>query len=167
MSVRNGSESDDVVMSMVTRMLSAVIAVTAIACQPSPAWRGFDIRALPPALTTGSGKAALNGAGDLMLDVSVRGPAEEVSRQGQNPLEPNFIWHVVEGDCAAWSQPGVESRHKVLYRWTPVPTQPDAMSFQTTIPKSSLDDMSRPHALAAFRNGGGGPLYACGDLPQL
>jgi hypothetical protein len=42
--------------------------------------------------------------------------------------------------------------------------QPDAMEFRYDILKGELDEMDRPHALAAFRNGGGGPLYACGDI---
>jgi len=41
------------------------------------------------------------------------------------------------------------------------------MDFQTVIGKGELGDLSRPHALAAFRNGGSGPLYTCGDLPPL
>jgi len=144
-----------------------LIAAIAVACHAQPALRPFDIRPVAPSLTSGSGRAGLDGTGALVLEVSVRGPAAEISRAGTDPLEPNLIWHVVEGDCAAWREPGVERRYHVLYRWTPVPARADAMEFRTVITAGDLDDLSRPHALAAFRNGGGGPLYACGDLPPL
>jgi hypothetical protein len=55
--------------------------------------------------------------------------------------------------------------HSVVARWTVVPDKPDAQQFRHVIAKGDLDDMSRPHAIAAFRNAGGGPFYACGDLP--
>lgn len=122
----------------------------------------FEIRPIPPWRTTGTGRAALSSRGDLVLQVSVRGPASEISRPGTDPLQPNFIWHLVEGTCAAWqrNEPG----HNVVARWTLEPQQPDAQDFRYVVPQADLDLMTRPHALAAFRNGGGGPLYACGDI---
>ncbi len=150
-----------------TWLACTLIPAIAVACQTPPALRAFDIRPVAPSLTSGSGKAGLDISGALVLEVSVRGPAAEISRAGSDPLQPNLIWHVVEGDCAAWREPGVETRHQVLYRWTPVPAKADAMDFRTVIAASYLGDLSRPHALAAFRNGGGGPQYACGDIPPL
>nr|HEV8670828.1 hypothetical protein [Candidatus Limnocylindria bacterium] len=139
------------------------------ACDGEPTLVTFDIRPVAPSLLSGSGKAGLQASGAtgaLVLEVSVRGPADEISRAGTDPLEPNLIWHVVEGDCASWREPGAASRHQVLYRWSPPPTRADAMDFRAVISRSDLDDLARPHALLAFRNGGG-PLYACGDLPPL
>jgi hypothetical protein len=154
-------------MRRLTSLACIFLAASAFACQAQPALRTFDIRAVAPSLTSGSGKVGLDRSGALVLEVSVRGPAAEISRAGTDPLQPNLIWHVVEGDCAAWREPGVESRHQVLSKWTPIPAHADALEFRTTIAAGDLDDLSRPHALAAFRNGGGGPLYACGDLPSL
>jgi hypothetical protein len=145
----------------------AVILVISAACQPAPRELGqFTIRPVPPSLSTGTGKAATNGAGDLVISVSVHGPAAEVTRTGRDgQLEPNLIWHLVEGDCASWRASG--TAHNVLIRWTSEPRRADADEFEYTISRSFLGELDRPHAIAAFRNGGGGPLYACGDLPPL
>jgi hypothetical protein len=109
------------------------------------------------------GSAGVNGDGDLVLDVAVKGPADEITKAGPSPA--NLIWHLVEGSCAAWR--ANEAGHAVLARWTINPQQPDAISFRFTISRADLDVMSRPHAVAAFQNGGGGPLYSCGDPPPL
>jgi hypothetical protein len=125
----------------------------------------FEIRPVAPWRTTGTGRATLSSRGELVLEVSVRGPASEISRPGTDPLQPNFIWHLVEGTCASWERndPG----HSVIARWTLDPQQPDAQDFRHVVSKGELDPMTRPHALAAFRNGGGGPLYACGDIASF
>ncbi len=124
---------------------------------------GFEIKPVAPAQTSGTGRAALNGQGDLVLDVSVRGPIDEITKPG--PFPANLIWHLLEGSCAAWQ--ANEAGHAVLARWTIDPQQADALTFRYVIARADLDVMSRPHSVAAFRNGGGGPLYACGDLPPL
>jgi len=97
----------------------AVVAGIAVACQGQPALRAFDIHPVPLSLslTSGTGKAGLNGGGDLVLEVSVRGPADEISRPARDSLQPNLIWHLLEGDCAAWRQPGATSHRQVLARW--------------------------------------------------
>ncbi len=134
-----------------------------VAAQPI----AFDIRPVPPARTSGTGRATLNSQGDLVLEVSVRGPADEISRPVADVQTSNLIWHLLEGSCAAWQ--GNEPGHQVLARWTLPPQRPDAMDFRYVISSADLaaQIMSRPHAVAAFRNGGGGPLYTCGDLPAL
>ena len=124
---------------------------------------GFDIKPVASAQTSGTGRAGINGNGDLVLDVSVTGPTDEITRPGPTPA--NLIWHLLEGTCSAWR--ASEAGHRVLARWTIDPQQPDAVTFRYTISRADLDVMSRPHAVAAFQNGGGGPLYACGDLPPL
>lgn len=125
----------------------------------------FDIKPISPWRTTGTGRATLSSRGDLVLEVSVRGPASEISRPATDPLQPNFIWHLVEGTCASWerNEPG----HSVIARWTLVPQHADAQDFRYVVSKADLDPMTRPHAVAAFRNGGGGPLYACGDVASF
>jgi hypothetical protein len=124
---------------------------------------GFEIKPVAPAQTRGTGRAGINGQGDLVLDVAVSGPADEITKPG--PFPANLIWHLLEGSCGAWG--ANEAGHKVLARWTIDPQRPDAVSFRYTVSRADLDVMSRPHAVAAFQNGGGGPLYSCGDLPPL
>ena len=72
----------------------------------------FDIKPVPPSLTTGTGRARLNGQGDLILEISVRGPSEEISKPGSQ--DGNLLWHLLEGDCAAWQRN--ERGHKVMAR---------------------------------------------------
>lgn len=119
----------------------------------------FEIKPVPPSQTTGTGRATLTPGGDLVLEVSVHG--SEVMRTDPSP-RPNFIWHLLEGTCAAWqrNEPG----NKVIARWELPAQQLDAQEFRYVVTKSELDDMTRPHAVAAFRSGGSGPLYACGDV---
>lgn len=152
-----------------TLLARIAVAGLVVACGAQPALRAFDIRPVAPSLVSGSGKAGLqvSGAGALVLvlEVSVHGPANEISRAGTDPLQPNLLWHIVDGDCASWREPNNGKGHNVLYKWTPPPTRPDAMDFRIVISGSDLGDLGRPHALAVFRNGGGGPFYACGDLP--
>jgi hypothetical protein len=81
---------------------------------------------------------------------------------------------LLTGTCAAWrtSTNPADPVLKVLARWTLNPQQPDAQDFRYVIPRADLEvyrpySPSTPYAVAAFRNGGGGPLYACGDLPPL
>ncbi len=136
------------------------------ACQSAPRELGsFTIRPIPPSLSVGSGRAAMNGAGDLVLAVTLHGPAAEITRTGADGgLQPNLIWHFLEGDCASWQRG--DTTHAVLSRWTVNADRTDASEFTYVIPRALTDDLVRPHALAAFRNGGGGPLYVCGDLPR-
>jgi hypothetical protein len=142
-----------------------LLILSSAACQSTPRELGaFTIRPIPPSLSVGSGKAVINGAGDLVLTVSLRGPAGEITRTARNgQLEPNLIWHLVEGDCAAWSRN--DTSHTVLIRWTIQPESADVSEFTYVVPRSFRGDLGQPHALAAFRNGGGGPLYVCGDMP--
>jgi hypothetical protein len=150
---------------MRTSLASAVLLL-ASACSTPPQAIPFDIRPVAPALTSGTGRATLTAQGDLALDVSVHGPADEISRSDTRGAgQSNFLWHLLEGTCTAWQRN--EQGHTVLARWSVDPQRPDASEFHYVIPHGDLDTMSRPHALAAFRNGGGGPLYACGDLPVL
>lgn len=123
----------------------------------------FTIDAVAPWHTSGTGRATLTNAGDLVLEVSVRGP--EVTRSSPQPGWLNLIWHLVEGTCAQWEAD--EKGHNVIDRWTIEPKAPDVQEFRYVVPKAVLDALTRPHAVAAFRNGGGGPLYACGDVPPL
>lgn len=107
----------------------------------------------------------MSGSGDLVLAVTLHGPAEEITRTGaEGALQPNLIWHLLEGDCASWERG--ETTHTVLYRWTVNADRTDTTEFTRVIPKGFANDLVGPHALAAFRNGGGGPLYVCGDLPR-
>lgn len=118
-----------------------------------------------------SGQAIVDvtAAGDLVLEITIQGPQHEISRSehadlGSNLIWPNLIWHVVEGTCDAWVGETAD-RGKVLYRFIEVPNNPDSLSFRMTVARVWLGQLdSRRLALAAFRNGGGGPLYACGDL---
>jgi hypothetical protein len=145
--------------------LAALIVVGAITCRSGPRDLGsFTIQAVPPSLTAGTADATIDSGGDLVLTVSVRGPAREISRTGQTGrLEPNLLWHIVDGTCAAWSRG--ESDHEVRAVCTIEPNAVDLNEFTYVVAKSAIGDLRLPHALAAFRNGGGGPLYACGDLP--
>ena len=128
-----------------------------------PAQRvAFDIEPVPPARTSGSGRASLNAQGDLVLEVSVTGPAEEISRTDAIPAS-NLIWHLLEGSCAAWERN--ESGHQVIARWIVPPQTLDTIDFRYVVAHADLDSLTHPHAVAAYRNGGGGPLYACGDVP--
>jgi hypothetical protein len=107
----------------------------------------------------------MNQQGDLVLAVSVQGPPEVLTRVRDGNLEPNLIWHLVEGDCAAWRVEG--NRNQVLARWNTNPHSSNTDTFQYTIRKGDLGDPAHKHALVAFRNGGSGPLYACGNLPRF
>lgn len=146
--------------------LAVVVAVILGACQSAPRELGsFAIRPVAPSLSAGSGRAAISGSGDLVLAVTLHGPAEEITRTGaEGALQPNLIWHLLEGDCASWERG--ETTHTVLYRWTVNADRTDTTEFTRVIPKGFANDLVGPHALAAFRNGGGGPLYVCGDLPR-
>jgi len=144
--------------------LAALLIVSAIACRSAPRDLGsFTVQAVPPSLTAGTADATINSDGDLVLTVSVRGPAQEISRTGQaGRLDPNLIWHLVDGTCAAWIRG--ERNHEVRARWSVDPNAADLNEFTYVVSKVSLGDLRLPHALAAFRNGGV-LLYACGDLP--
>jgi len=132
---------------------------------------GFAIRPIPPSETSGTGSAKFNSSGDLALDVSVVGPAAEISRTGPGGQSSNLIWHLLTGTCAEWSAARGASGpgRDVLARWGFPPQRPDALDFHYVVPRTDLKGYSRttPYAVAAFRNGGGGPLYSCGDLPVL
>jgi hypothetical protein len=123
----------------------------------------FAIQAVPPSQTSGTGRASYDAQGDLVLEVSVKGPVTEITKSG--PFPANLIWHLLEGTCAQWTVN--EPDHKVIARWTIDPQTPSSLDFRYVVSRGDLDAMSRPHAVAAFQNGGGGPLYACGDLPPL
>lgn len=118
-----------------------------------------------------SGRATVDvtAAGDLVLEVTIQGPQHEITRSehadlGSNLIWPNLIWHIVEGTCDAWVRETAD-RGKVLYRFIEVSSSLESLSFRTTVARVWLGQIdSQPLALAAFRNGGGGPLYACGDL---
>jgi len=130
--------------------------------QPPQALTSFEIKAVPPWHTEGTGRATLTSTGDLVLEISVHGP--EVTRVDPTPRY-NFIWHLLEGTCSAWqrNEPG----HKVITRWELPAQKLDSQDFRYQIKKSDLDPMTQPHAVAAVRSGGGGPMYACGDLPAF
>lgn len=139
-----------------------------VACQspPPPQLTSFEIRGVPPSLTSGSGRAGLDADGDLVIEVSVRGPAAEISREGRaGSIEPNLIWHLVTGDCATWERPNAPGRN-VLYRWSPSPDHADSVTFRSVIKRELLDNADQPDAVAAFRNGRD-PFVACGDLPRF
>ncbi len=143
--------------------LFAAVALSA-ACGSEPPALPFTtaIEPVAPQTVRGAARWGLSDGGDLVLDVSVRGAADEVSRQRGSRLEPNLIWHLVQGDCAAWIRG--DRGLNVLARFSPMPTSSDTNDFRYTIKKADAGDPTRPRALAAFRNGGGGPLYACADL---
>jgi hypothetical protein len=145
--------------------LVVLVVMSAAACRSAPRELGtFTIQAVPPSLTAGTADAAINSDGDLVVTVSVHGPAQEISRAGEGGrLEPNLIWHIVDGTCAAWTRG--ETGHEVRARWTIAPDRVDLNEFTYVVGKTYLGDLRLPHAIAAFRNGGGGPLYTCGDLP--
>ena len=85
--------------------LAALVVASAIACRSAPRDLGsFTIQAVPPSLTAGTADAAINGDGDLVLTVSVRGPAQEISRTGQGGRpEPTPVWASFDG---VGSKPG-------------------------------------------------------------
>jgi len=145
--------------------LAALVVASAIACRSAPRDLGsFTIQAVPPSVTAGTADATINSDGDLVLTVSVRGPAQEISRTGQGGRpEPNLLWHLVDGNCAAWIRG--ETNHEVRAVWSIDPNRVDLNEFTYVVSKVFVGDLRLPHALAAFRNGGGGPLYTCGDLP--
>jgi hypothetical protein len=122
----------------------------------------FSIEAVGASQLAGTATARMDQDGDLVLAVSVHGPPELLTRIREGNLEPNLIWHLVEGDCAAWRSDG--NRNEVLARWSTDPQSGDTNNFGYTVGKAHLGDTRRAHALIAFRNGGG-PLYACGNLP--
>ncbi len=144
--------------------LAALVVASAIACRSAPRDLGsFTIQAVPPSLTAGTADATINSDGDMVLTVSVHGPAQEISRTGQGGrLDPNLIWLLVDGDCAAWIRG--ETNHEVRARWSIVPNLVDLNEFTYVVSKVFVGDLRLPHALVAFRNGGV-LLYACGDLP--
>ena len=143
-------------------MVRASLAVLWIssACRPEPTPLPFtsSIDAVPPYSTHGTVRWGTSDEGGLVLEVSVRGPVDEISRERGSGIEPNLIWHLVQGACAAWirQDPGL----KVLARWTRTPTSRETNDFRYVITRSDAGDPMRPRALAAF----GRPLYACGDL---
>jgi hypothetical protein len=150
--------------------LAGGLGLVAPDCTPT----GFEIRPVAPAQTSGTGRASFDSNGDLVLAVSVRGPAAEIGRPPGDPQRSNLIWHLLTGTCAAWrtSTNPADPALKVLARWTLTPQQPDAQDFRYVIPRADLEvyrpySPSASYAVAAYRNGGGGPLYACGDLPPL
>ena len=151
-------------MRSLARLVLLAALSMAAACRPEPQPLAFttSIDPVPPQTVHGTAHWGLSETGDLVLDVFVRGAADEISRQRGSRLEPNLIWHLVQGDCTAWirSDRGLN----VLSRFSPTPASPDSNDFRYTIKKADAGDPTRPRALVAFRNGGGGPLYACADL---
>lgn len=132
---------------------------------PTVATTRVDLRPIPPWRTAGTAQVALASNGDLVIGVTFLGPDEEVRRPNTGAGTANLIWHLIEGSCEAHqrNEPG----HNVVARWTVEPQPGDTQQFSRVIPKGDLGDMGRPHVLAAFRNGGGGPLYVCGDIPSF
>lgn len=143
-------------------LVAALAISSACRSEPAPLPYAFSIEAMPPQSAHGTARWGVSEQGDLVLEVSVRGPVDEISRERGSRLEPNLIWLLVQGDCAAWSRQ--DTGLNVLARFSPGPTSPDTNDFRYVVPKAENGDPTRPRALAAFRNGGGGPLYACGDL---
>ena len=121
--------------------LAALVVASAIACRSAPRDLGsFTIQAVPPSVTAGTADATINSDGDLVLTVSVRGPAQEISRTGQGGRPTGAAPRGSEGkQTTKFVRCGASTRF--------------------------VGDLRLPDALAAFRNGGGGPLYTCGDLP--
>jgi hypothetical protein len=147
-------------------VLLIVVAGVALSCTAAPENRAplaFDIQPAPPWHLSGTGQATINADGDLVLKVSVRGPAAEVTRVAPYGLPGNILWHLYLGDCAARLR---DAPGHVLFQWYVDPQSSDAYVYMQVIPRGVLDASAAPYAIAAYRNGGGA-LYACGDIPAL
>ncbi len=137
------------------------ISCTAAPQNQSPV--AFEIQPASPWHLSGTGHATTNTAGDLVLDVSVRGPTVEVTRAAAPYALPgNIGWSLFLGDCAARVR---DAPGHVLFQWYVDPESSESYVYTKVIPHGFLDP-APPYAVAAYRNGGG-PLYACGNIPAL
>jgi hypothetical protein len=131
--------------------------------------RAFAITPTPGHQTRGTARIEITPNLDVILEVSVQGPVQEISRPNGGP---NVIWHIATGICATWRSAAAQGRNPgnadVLYRFVHPPDRPDAQNFELRIRRDLIDGrgLRTPAVLVAFRNGGGGPLYACGDIPD-
>ena len=148
------------------RFRVGVALLIAFSCTAAPQNRAplaFDFQPAPPWHLNGAGQATINADGDLVLEVSVRGPTAEVSRAAPPYALPgNIGWNLYLGDCAARLR---DAPGHVLFGWYVDPQSSDSYVYTQVIPRGLLDPPP-PYAVAAYRNGGG-PLYACGDIPAL
>lgn len=154
------------------RVLAGVALLLVLTtAQPAAAQSSWTvpIRPAPGFRSAGQVRVLTSADGGLQISVAVQGPPEEVSRDEAGRLVTNFIWHIVTGTCEAWmeSSGAGTSAGQILLRFIEPPTGRDSLAFQRTIPLSELSGAEgQPLALVAFRNGGGGPLYACADLSR-
>jgi len=118
---------------------------------------------------SGSARVLEEPSGELWLQVSVTGPADELARAEGDQTVPNLLWMMTDITCSAIHQldtlgtiSGDAAPRLLGFRTSPASAWPDALDFRVALQCEWLD---RPFALAARRNGGG-PLYACADLRQ-